>query len=380
MVLIFGIILLLTALLYALLIAYFIRHWNAIPLIEEPATPTSLDASILIAARNEEEHIVQCVEACLTQAGNKSHPEVIVIDDQSEDDTYDLLKNLEHPCFKLMRLGVYKMTTIKGSKKKAISYGVHHARGEFILTTDADCMVPPTWAAQLLSCFQQAKIHLVSGPVAIHQPRGLLGHLQALDFTANGLINAAGLHAHSHFLCNAANLAYRKQSFLESNAYENNYDLASGDDVHLLDKIRKTHSNGILFLKNKNAIVKTQAEIGWRNLLKQRLRWASKIKYGENGNIRWISAFVWWQRLSIPLSIATALYFNLLYAWIIAALALIIQCSADFALQWKANQFFKSPGWKKWFFPVWLVHPPYFLLIGLLSWLPLSMDWKGRKI
>jgi len=44
-----------------------------------------------------------------------------------------------------MRLGVWKRTTIQGSKKKAIAYGVSHANGDIILTTDADCIVKENW-------------------------------------------------------------------------------------------------------------------------------------------------------------------------------------------------------------------------------------------
>ena len=89
--LIVGILILFISLLYALMIVYFIRSWNAIPPVASEFYDT---ASILIAARNEEDHVLECLNSCLTQTGLVKEPEVIVVDDQSEDDTYDLLKSV----------------------------------------------------------------------------------------------------------------------------------------------------------------------------------------------------------------------------------------------------------------------------------------------
>lgn len=74
--------------------------------------------TILIAARNEEDSILACIQSCLNQNYPPNKLEVIVVDDQSEDDTNELLESIEDPRFVHMRLGVYKRTTIKGSKKK----------------------------------------------------------------------------------------------------------------------------------------------------------------------------------------------------------------------------------------------------------------------
>ena len=51
----------------------------------------------------------------------------------SEPNFHDiLLEEIKDTRFKLMRLGVIGRTTIQGSKKKAISYGVAHAQGTII--------------------------------------------------------------------------------------------------------------------------------------------------------------------------------------------------------------------------------------------------------
>lgn len=378
--LIFFICILLLSLAYSGLIAYFIFYWKKSIRSPLNTSPVGFRSSVIIAARNEEEHILECVQSCLNQKELLQEMELIVVDDQSEDDTYDILNAFEHPNFRHMRLGVYKRTTIKGSKKKALAYGINHAQGEIILTTDADCRVKEQWVAKMLNYFQQPQIQLVSGPVGIKQPRSFLDYLQALDFSANGLINAAGIQAGTHYLCNAANLAYRKSAFLNAEAYENNYDIASGDDVFLIEKIKEQHRDGICFAHEKELLVETSALPSWLSFMAQRLRWAGKMRYVKSWKMSALSSFVWLQRISVVVGFACSIYSNNIYHWGLFLASFFIQCLADFILQYHANKFYAVPSWKKWFLQVWLVHNFYFIIIGFLSWLPLSHDWKGRKV
>ncbi|MBK8954511.1 MAG: glycosyltransferase [Saprospiraceae bacterium] len=365
---------------YAAVIGYFIHHWKKLLKETGPEKFQKLTCSIIIPARNEEENILSCVQSCLRQKDLQIPPEVIVVDDQSEDDTYDVLKDLEHPQFKLMRLGVYKRTTIKGSKKKALAYGINHAQGEIILTTDADCLVQEKWAGGLLAYFEQSKVQLMSGPVGIHNPQSFLDYFQALDFSGNGLINAAGIHAGTHYLCNAANLAYRKDAFLHSCAFDNNYEIASGDDIFLIEKIKLNHPDGISFAPCSDVLVETHALPGWRALISQRLRWAGKLRLMKNLKLSFLSAFVWIQRAGMFISLALVLYSDTYLSWILATATLIIPCISDFILQFHATKLYQINHWKKWFLPVWIVHNFYYLGIGLISCLPVSINWKGRKV
>ena len=52
--------------------------------------------------------------------------------------------------------------------------------------------------------------------------------------------------------------------------------MASGDDVFLLQKAMKKHSEQVHFLKSKDTIVHTKPVSSWAELFSQRVRWASK--------------------------------------------------------------------------------------------------------
>lgn len=368
--------------LYGILIVYYLYSWKQIHPVDASFQATSTDpfVSVIIAARNEEDHILRCVHSCLNQDYPAHLLEVIVVDDQSDDDTFDLLEHIDDPKFVRMRLGVYKRTTIKGSKKKAIAYGINHAKGDIICATDADCIVSNQWIRSMVLPFGQQKIKLVSGPVIIDEPKSFLDHFQALDFSGNGIINAAGIQSNFHLLCNAANLAYRKKIFLEMDAYEENYNIPSGDDVFLLQKINQNYPDGIAFNKSSDAIVKTIAITSWLEFARQRLRWAGKMSLIKDWKLRWIPALVWLQRVSVYLFLIFGLWtanINLVYINIIC---LILNWAFDFMIQYEASKFYKINNWYYWFLPVEWIHSLYFIIIGLISWLPISVDWKGRRV
>ncbi|MBK8485389.1 MAG: glycosyltransferase [Saprospiraceae bacterium] len=367
-------------LVYCILIVYYLYYWKKI----QPPGPTNSGTnpfvSIVIAARNEEATILDCITSCLKQNYPAHLFEVIVVDDQSEDDTYEILETIEDPKFVMMRLGVYKRTTIKGSKKKAIAYGINHAKGEIICTTDADGIVPENWVLSMVSYFNHQKIKLVSGPVGIMQSNNFLNYFQALDFSGNGLINAAGLRSKIHHLCNAANLAYRKHIFLEEDAFENNYNIPSGDDVFLIHKIKENYPDGIAFAKTTEAIIKTHALKDWSSFFKQRLRWAGKMSLMKDWSLKWIPTWVWLQRVSIIVFLILGIILKDLNLILITGSCWFIYWLADFILQYDACRFYNIKKWQIWFFPVALFHSFYFILIGILSWLPITTDWKGRRV
>lgn len=335
--------------------------------------------TILIAARNEEDSILACIQSCLNQNYPSNKLEVIVVDDQSEDDTYDLLESFEDPRFVHMRLGVYKRTTIKGSKKKAIAYGVNHAKGELIFTTDADCLVAPDWIQSMIPFFNDPKVKLVSGPVKITNRSSLIARFQTLDFSANGLVNAAGIKSGLHYLCSGANLAYRKQVFLEHNVYEDNYHIASGDDIFLLEKIKSVYPDGIVFSKLANSIVETQAVSNWTDLIKQRLRWAGKMRHITDWNLKWIPALIWIQRILLLSFLVVAISLGSVNYILASITAIMLQLLLDFLLQYDACRFYKISKWQIWFIVLEPLHTIYFILLGIASWLPVSIEWKGRS-
>ncbi len=85
-------------------------------------------------------------------------------------------------------------------------------------------------------------------------------------------------------LSNGANLAYSKVAFLDVNGFSGNDHIASGDDIFLLEKMKKAFPKQVQFLKSKEAIVSTKPQKNWKDVINQRIRWASKTSKQKNTN------------------------------------------------------------------------------------------------
>ena len=58
----------------------------------------------------------------------------------------------------------------------------------------------------------------------------------------------AGFALRNPFLCNGANMAYKKELFTNLHGFEGNNNLASGDDIFLLEKATKKYKKQVLHL------------------------------------------------------------------------------------------------------------------------------------
>jgi chlorobactene glucosyltransferase len=99
--------------------------------------------SIIVPARNEQRNIERCVTSLLEQ--DYASYEVIVVDDDSTDDTPDLLDDIarHHPHGdKLWVLRIKDLPLGWAGKPHALHAGVQEAHGDWLLFTDAD-----TWHA-----------------------------------------------------------------------------------------------------------------------------------------------------------------------------------------------------------------------------------------
>ena len=94
-------------------------------------------------------------------------------------------------------------------------------------------------------------------PVKFLYKPNFITNFQILDFMSLQGITAAMVNANKYTMCNGANFAYTKHVFNEINGFENINNIASGDDLLLLYKIKQKYPNKIGYVFNKNAIVET---------------------------------------------------------------------------------------------------------------------------
>ena len=126
--------------------------------------------------------------------------------------------------------------------------------------------------------YEEKKTDMIIGLVDYPEDLCIPGGFYRLDFLSM-IITGAGTASLGHpTLCNGANLAIRREVYLN---YSDRIrpEIPSGDDIFLLHSLKKSPYNEIKILKNREALIKTDLPGSLHEFLSQRIRWASKSKY-----------------------------------------------------------------------------------------------------
>ena len=106
-----------------------------------------MPVSIIICFKNEAKSIGINFESWCQQLLDAD--ELILVDDYSTDNSYDLIKSLQVD-YK-SNIKIIKATKDVPGKKGALSDGVMAAQNPLILVTDADCKLPPEWKLRMVN-------------------------------------------------------------------------------------------------------------------------------------------------------------------------------------------------------------------------------------
>jgi cellulose synthase/poly-beta-1,6-N-acetylglucosamine synthase-like glycosyltransferase len=153
------------------------------PLVPFPATPL---VSILIAVRNEEAHIIRCLEALTRLNYPPEKVEVLLGDDASADNTAALIRafTLDKPQFRYLL--IREPWGHARGKANVLAHLSQAASSDLFFITDADTAVPPDWIRRMLAGLKP-DTGIVTGITTI-SGQGFLPRMQALDW-----INALGM-------------------------------------------------------------------------------------------------------------------------------------------------------------------------------------------
>ena len=344
--------------------------------------PSKTKFSVIIPFRNEAKNLPQLLDSILELHYPKSMFEVILVNDDSEDDSVAIITNhLDAQTLKTSfpltdHIAIIKNKRHSNSPKKdALTAAIQHSKFNWIITTDADCVLPKYWLDTFDKYIQTQYPNCIVAPVTYHGKMTFLNRFQTLDILSlqGSTIGSFGIK--KPLMCNGANFAYLKSQFNRVKGFEGNNRIASGDDVFLLEKFIKQDAKKVNYLKSKNAIVTTNPSENIKELIQQRLRWASKTSQNKNWFVKLVGLVVLLGN-AIFLGLFPAVYFNLITLKIAMAL-LIIKLSIDFLLIFKTTHFFKQENLLRSYLFSSVLYPFFNVSVALLSFFK-SYEWKGR--
>ncbi len=301
--------------------------------------------------------------------------EVLLIDDDSIDSSLQIINNFKSKHLNIDLQIIKNNRTSKSPKKDAITTAIKKVKNEWIVTTDADCVLPIKWL-KLFDEYIQANLpEFIVAPVTYTSKNNFLNAFQLLDIHSLQGLTIGTFGQNRPFLCNGANLAYRKDVFKKINGFSGNDFIASGDDVFLLEKVMKYAPKKVFYLKNNDVVVTTKAQISWYGLIQQRIRWAAKTPAYKNYSSKGIAILVLLINLSI---IAYTIGFIFLKESYLYALVLIIsKLIIDFLLLHKVARFFNQKKQLNFYLLSSLLYPYFSTYVAIKS-LFFNYQWKGR--
>nr|WP_294782072.1 glycosyltransferase [uncultured Flavobacterium sp.] len=324
--------------------------------------------TIIVPFRNEKENLPNLLESF----SNLNYPnnlfEVILVDDNSNEKFQILNSKFQISIVDSIRFS-------NSPKKDAITTAMQHVKTEWVITTDADCIVPENWLLTFDNYIQENKVSMLAGAVTYKCGNSFLDHFQQLDLTSlqGATIGSFGLN--KGFMCNGANFAYTKPLFKSLNGFEGNNKIASGDDVFLLQKAIEKFPNQVHYLKAVEVIVTTKPTENWKDLFHQRVRWASKTSSYKSTFGKLLGLIVFFGNLSFVIGFLFLLFGILSYPiFVIFAFSKFI---TDFVLLSITNKFLTKSRIKSLLLSS-LVYPFFSSAVALYSLFG-TYQWKGRK-
>ena len=331
--------------------------------------------SIVIPFRNEAHNLPGLLKSISIINYPSELFEVLLVNDDSQDNFMTNISAFrkQNPLLNLRLLQNIRKS--QSPKKDAINTAINLSNFEWIVTTDADCVVPVNWLKLLNQFIEDENPVFMSAPVKFSLQNSLLFHFQNLNFTSLMGSTLGGFGINNPFMCNGANLCYCKETFTDLIGFEGNTNIASGDDIFLMEKMFRIYPKKVKFLKSEEAIVETNAENTYKLFINQQIRWASKSASYKSLFAKFVGIVVFSENLIVLVLVISALLFPKF--WIYSTLVFVLKIIVDFILIAKTSFFLKSAKSLRYYFPVSVLYPFFIVFIGCLS-LFKNYEWKGR--
>jgi glycosyltransferase involved in cell wall biosynthesis len=291
--------------------------------------PNSLDLkqndknlSVIIASKNEAHNLKKHLPFILNQ--NHLNFEVIIIDDQSVDDTFDIIQNLKQY---YTNLHYFKIdVTEKSSKKNALTLGIEKAKHEHLVFTDADCKpMTNSWLTEIQK-YYYSNNSIILGYSPYRKTSGWLNKLIRYEtfLTALNYFSLANLGY--AYMGVGRNLGYTKSIFNDIGKFNAHADVLSGDDDLFINSASGQYP--IYCCLNPNTYVESEPKENLKAWVDQKRRHITTASYYKTKHklflgFQFVLKFSYWF-LVVPASIVL-MFLDQFYFIGLASIALILK-------------------------------------------------------
>ena len=357
--------------LLTIIIAYFIQSVifvigakKKFSRLNDDKLPT---ATVIVAARDEENNIKQCLNSLDKLEYPEDMLEVLIVDDRSTDKTGEIIDEFisERENFRKIIPDDPKGKMV--GKVNALATAIREAKGQIILTTDADCVVKPFWVKTIAS-FYQDDVGMVDS-YTTQLAANSFGGMQAIDFIYLLLVAGGTINLKIPISCIGNNMSFRKKAYDEIGGYEA-LPFSVTEDFTLLRAIYKLKKYKILFPLEKDALVNSIPCTDYKNLYRQKKRW------GVGGLGVPVRGFfiMFWGFLANLAIVLTPLFYSPVWLYLI-----FFKLAIDFFVLYPIHKKMEITKNLKYFFIYQIYYILYVLALPFIVLTSRKVKWKGRE-
>ncbi len=303
---------------------YFLFFFSRLAFYRARATNISQThpVSVVICARDEAKNLSENLPGILEQDYKTTH-EVIVVDDNSFDDSKYILEDFKKTHKQLQVVGLTQEAKVLPGKKFPLSIGIKSAKHEILLLTDSDC-VPASehWIESMQKTYDD-NTEIVLGYGSFHKKSGLLNKLIRWETFHAALQYFSYALAGVPYMGVGRNLSYKKAVFFRHKGFAAHNNIPGGDDDLFVNTAATSRNTKINI--DKNAFTFSKPAVTWKQWKTQKKRHYTTGKYYRLFHKFLLGSYALSHFLFYPLLIAACIFYNWQYALLIFGGRLLIQ-------------------------------------------------------
>lgn len=325
--------------------------------------------SVIVCARDEDENLARNLPGLLVQQYPTTH-EVIVVNDNSVDDSKYILAELQKTFKNLQIVELSQEAKMIAGKKFPLSIGIKESKHEIVLLTDADC-VPATehWLYKMQDGFSNG-IEVVLGYGAYQKQKGFLNKAIRFETFHTALQYLSYALAGKPYMGVGRNLAYRKDIFFRNKGFSSINHIPSGDDDLFINKVSNEHNTAIVI--DPEAFTVSKPKQTWADWMRQKNRHYSTGRYYKKEHRFLLGLYTASFVLFYPLMIAAIIFFD----WKFAVALYLVRMICIAAVWKKAMKQLNEHDLFPWFlfWDIWLF--VYYLIFTPALWRKPKKTWN----
>ncbi len=314
--------------------------------------------SVIVCARDEAANLVRNLPGILVQQYRTTH-EVIVVDDNSFDDTRYLLEEFQKGFKQLQVVELKQEAKLIPGKKFPLSIGIKTARHEVVLLTDADCVPASEFWIERMQEIYTDDTEIVLGYGAYHKKKGMLNKLIRWETLHTALQYFSYALAGIPYMGVGRNLSYKKTIFFRHKGFSAHNHIPSGDDDLFINMAATRSNTGICI--DPESFTLSEPSATWAQWTKQKRRHYSTGKHYKPKHKFLLGLYALSHFLFYPLFAITCFWPDHWY-WAVTVLALrfIIQAFVLYKVMNKLNEKDLYPWF--WLMDIWMFF--YYLIFS----------------